>query len=160
MEAGRPVRRPREDPGLTWREFNSGYYTGKSYQTCKCGWPRRTAEEPVNLPRSAPPGRQPLLLNASTDWELITSRENSRFADSSNGGVCIRERQKSIWWLDIWPEQQEGCGGNKWKWRIWLSKADASYTATYSINSFKCHRNYDTEKLSNLPKVTQLAPST
>lgn len=24
VEAGRPVRRPREDPGLTWREFNSG----------------------------------------------------------------------------------------------------------------------------------------
>ena len=110
MEAGRPVRRPREDPGLTWREFSSGYYIGKSYQTCKCGWPRRIAEEPVNLPRSAPPGRQPILLNVSTDWELITSRENSRFADSSNGGVCIREWQKSIWWLDIWPEQPEACG--------------------------------------------------
>lgn len=37
VEAGRPVRRPREDPGLTRREFNSGYYIGKSYQTCKCG---------------------------------------------------------------------------------------------------------------------------
>lgn len=37
VEVGRPVRRPREDPGLTRREFNSGYYIGKSYQTRKCG---------------------------------------------------------------------------------------------------------------------------
>ena len=37
---------------------------------------QRGEEEPINLPKSAPPCRQPLVLNASTDGELITSRDN------------------------------------------------------------------------------------